>query len=593
MQKQTNFFEQNVQWFALGIGGLFLAWMLYAYVLTDPATINVGMHKAVAPGEVDKLTLDGPVNDLKRDIARSDVPDIPQKDYVQNFLAAINGSKEKPVQLARMQIRSAPMNPPGTVLAQGPDGVPGADKGPTKPVTELPIQPAAHVGSNTEGRSQVTYDDPNWQPNPNKPGEQPPQITADKDWWSGEFIIDGGELYKAFAKAFDVKKIEAVYPDATPFFQTALVDVQLVRQEIGAGNKVVKEEVVKPLDNQPPTIRPPYPKADADQATFSEYLNTVTKNPIELQSPPFYQVIAGDPWMEPGEATDTLLTQMKQANKEQRKQQKEQLRQQQLQKVQAAQQARNARAGAAAGGAAEDMAAEEAAMDPVLRGGSGAVRGRSPYPAPPPPGLAPSGLPIGRRPVAAVPGRPGARAVVPISPVVLGPGRFPVTDGMGPIRIIAHDDTVQPGKTYRYKLRYKLFNPLYMGTAAAPELTKQFALKGPDSAWTGTFTIRPKVEYFLASTSRDKATFDLFQFKDGVMRKSSTSVAPGDMIQSRDASTGVSLVDTAGTGDKAYALLMDENGQVVRREPKADKESDRYDELNFDATQPPAVGLNQ
>ena len=42
MQKPANFFEQNVQWFALGIGGLFLAWMLYAYVLAAPNAIDVG-----------------------------------------------------------------------------------------------------------------------------------------------------------------------------------------------------------------------------------------------------------------------------------------------------------------------------------------------------------------------------------------------------------------------------------------------------------------------------------------------------------------------------------------------------------------------
>src|SRR5205814_5227573 len=98
--------------------------------------------------------------------------------------------------------------------------------------------------------------------------------------------------------------------------------------EIGAGNKVVKEEVIHPLDNQPPTIRPPFPAADADPTVFGDYLNTVTKNPIELQSPPFYPVIAGDPWMEPGEATDLLLADLKKANKEQRKQQKELLKQQ-------------------------------------------------------------------------------------------------------------------------------------------------------------------------------------------------------------------------------------------------------------------------
>jgi hypothetical protein len=578
MQKQVNFFEQNVQWFALGVGGLFLLWMLYAYVLSTPVAVDVGAHNSVAPGEVDKITLEGPVNDLKRDIARSEVPDIPQKDYVQNFLAAIHGSKDQPIQLAKYQIRSTPMVPE----AMPGEGVVPDSRLAKKPVDKLPIPPAAKVGSHTEGRSQVSYDDPNWQPKPGKANDQPELITADKDWWSGEFIINGDELYQAFSKAFDVKRIEAVYPDSTPFFQTALVDVQLVRQEIVGGNKVVKEEVVQPLANQPSTVRPPYPAPDADPTAFGNYLNTVTQNPIELQSPPFYQVIAGDPWMEPGEQTDALLTQMREANKDQRKQIKEQQRQQMLAKQQQATQARGARAAAAAGDLLPDELGEEAAMDPAFRGGTG-FRGRPTYVPPTPtlPGVRP-------RP-GVIPGRPGVRAVAPVLPVVLGPGKFAVTEGMGPIRIIAHDDTVQPGKTYRYKLRYKLFNPVYRSNAAAPELTKIFALNATDSAWSKTFTMRPKVEFFLAAAGHDKASFDTFQFKDGQVRKSSLSnLAAGDAI----GGTGWSLVDAGGTGDKAYALLMDENGQVVRREPKTDKESDRYDELNFEAN-PPAVGANQ
>ena len=583
MQKQVNFFEQNVQWFALGLGGLFLVWMLYAYVLSTPVAVDVGAHKSVPPGEVDKLTLDGPVADLKRDIVRGEVPEIPQKDYVQNFLAAIHGSKDQPVQLAKYQIRSTPMVPEALPGGEAPEGTQVADTG--KPVKELPKPPAAKVGSHTEGRSQVTYQDPAWQPTPGKANDIPAEITADKDWWSGEFIIDGGELYKAFAKAFDVKRIEAVYLDATPFFQTALVDVQLVRQEIVGGNKVVKEEVVKQLANQPVTVRPPYPAPDADPTVFGNYLNTVTQNQVELQMPPFYQVIAGDPWMEPGEATDALLTQMRDANKEQRKQMKEQQRQQLLAKQQQAAQARGARVAAVGGGIQPEGDMEEGMMDPAFRGGTG-FRGRPAY-TPPPTPLAP-----GARPRTPLPGRPGAArgaVIPPAGPVVLTSGKFQVSDGMGPIRIIAHDDTVQPGKTYRYKLRYKLFNPVYRGNAAAPELTKTFALSATDSPWTKTFTMRPKVEFFLAAAGRDKASFDTFQFVNGQVRKSTlTNLTSGDAI----GGTGWSLVDAGGTGDKAYALMMDENGQVVRREPKTDKESDRYDELNFEAN-PPAVGAAQ
>jgi hypothetical protein len=570
MQKQTNFFEENVQWFALGLGGLFLAWMLYAYVLSTPVAVDVGTHKSVPPGEVDKFTLDEPIANLKRDIARSEVPEIPQVNYVKGFMAAIHGSKDQPIQLAKYQIRSTPMVPEADMQLVGGENAPKPGE---KPVTMLPAPPGAKVGSHTEGRSQVSFGDPKWVPNPNKPNDQQPFITADKDWWSGEFIINGDELYQAFAKAFDVKRIEAVYPTAEPFFQTALVDVQLIRQEILPGNKPGPEVVVKHLENQPDTIRPPYPADNADPAAFGNYLNIVTQNPGELQSPPFYDVIAGDPWMEPGEETDAKLVALAQANKEQRKLMKDQQRQAMLQKQAALQAARNPRGGMAAG---EMLPEEMGDMDQPVRGA------RRPFvpPAPILPGV--------RRP-GVLPGRPGAKANVAVTPVVLGAGKFKVEQGMGPIRIIAHDDTVESGKTYRYKLRYRLFNPVYRGNAAAPELTKVFALKATDSPWTKMFTTRPKVEFFLAAAGRDRASFDTFQFKDGQVRKSTlTNLGAGDAI----GPTGWSLVDAGGTGDKAYALLMDDNGQVVRREPNTDKESDRYDELNFEATTP-QVGANQ
>src|SRR5690349_18352886 len=111
MQKQINFFEQNVQWFALGIGALFLLFMTYRYVISVPVEVTVG-GKVAAPGDVDRMTLEGPdapVAKLKQEIAKSDIPEIPQKDYVQSFVAAIKGSSDQPTMLAKYQIRSAPM----------------------------------------------------------------------------------------------------------------------------------------------------------------------------------------------------------------------------------------------------------------------------------------------------------------------------------------------------------------------------------------------------------------------------------------------------------------------------------------------------
>src|SRR5687767_2833849 len=104
MQKQVNFFEQNVQWFALGLGGLFLLFMVFTYVVQRPVEVTVG-SKEYGPGEIDPATVNGPVKTLRQEIAKSDIPPIPQKDYVQDFLAKIQGSSQFPT-LADTQIAS-------------------------------------------------------------------------------------------------------------------------------------------------------------------------------------------------------------------------------------------------------------------------------------------------------------------------------------------------------------------------------------------------------------------------------------------------------------------------------------------------------
>src|SRR5919112_6763105 len=103
MQKQVNFFEQHVQWFALGLGGLFLLFMVFTYVLGQPVKATVA-SKELGPGEVDPATVNGPVKQLKQEIARTDMPEIPQKDYVESFVATIQGTGQKFEQLAATQI---------------------------------------------------------------------------------------------------------------------------------------------------------------------------------------------------------------------------------------------------------------------------------------------------------------------------------------------------------------------------------------------------------------------------------------------------------------------------------------------------------
>src|SRR4051794_33246418 len=54
MEKVMNILEKYAQWFALGIGALFLIYMVYAYVVNPPVTVKVDPTSGeLLPGQVD------------------------------------------------------------------------------------------------------------------------------------------------------------------------------------------------------------------------------------------------------------------------------------------------------------------------------------------------------------------------------------------------------------------------------------------------------------------------------------------------------------------------------------------------------------
>jgi hypothetical protein len=57
------------------------------------------------------------------------------------------------------------------------------------------------------------------------------------------------------------------------------------------------------------------------------------------------------------------------------------------------------------------------------------------------------------------------RGARPPAGLPLAPGKNNNVQTLADIDIMAHDDTVQPGQTYRYKLRYRLFNPTWKQAA--------------------------------------------------------------------------------------------------------------------------------
>ena len=97
----------------------------------------------------------------------------------------------------------------------------------------------------------------------------------------------------------------------------------------------------------------------------------------------------------------------------------------------------------------------------------------------------------------------------------------------------AHDGTVQPGKIYRYKVRYAMKNPIYgaKGLANPPALADTYKVESKDSAWTDEVLIPHRAYYYVAQANADagKATFDVFTFANGQWNKETFDVKPGDI----------------------------------------------------------------
>jgi uncharacterized membrane protein YgcG len=119
----------------------------------------------------------------------------------------------------------------------------------------------------------------------------------------------------------------------------------------------------------------------------------------------------------------------------------------------------------------------------------------------------------------------------------------------------AHDDTVQSGKTYHYRMRVKLKNPLYntFNLAKNPDDAAKFAI---DSPWTGwkEVTAPRTTDYYFTSVRQQMSTrtvtsvsVSVFRKEKGEVKKETFVVAPGDLIggikNGVDYSTGVTLVD--------------------------------------------------
>src|SRR5687768_17817392 len=113
MDKVTAILEKNVEWIALGLGGLFLAFVAWAYFINPPRTVEVAGEK-VTPGSVDQRISETAAEQLKRRVENNPEIPMPTVDVVKPWVTAMSPENPPPIAIAMNP------NPPLTPVGEGP-----------------------------------------------------------------------------------------------------------------------------------------------------------------------------------------------------------------------------------------------------------------------------------------------------------------------------------------------------------------------------------------------------------------------------------------------------------------------------------------
>ena len=600
MEKVVEFIEKHVQWLALGLGVLWLGWMGWKYVITPPAAVEIAGERLTA-GRVDKKTVEKAVTPLQAEMNRSEAPEMPVENFAAGFQSTMNYDGKEPVMLATtLWPRNEPIKIDVPRLPGTPEPGPGGDVGPPR-VALLPANPPPAVPADVVvGRSTIVPPVIAGQPAVAPPAGQvaaPAQPVlnqnVDKDWVTQSFKIPVHEIGKQFVAA-------KIMPGA-PFATTVFLQVELIRQEQSPDGAWANETVIKPLENG--MQRVPYPAPNAGRNLEHTYLNWAVANQGDILEPAFYQVAQGDPWRRPGVAAVQQAvfnpanfppgTDISGLPPDQREQVLQYRREQHKLKQQQPAQPRTPRAPRAPRGPTgpeEGMEGMFSPRDPD-REAYAQVR-RPPVRQQVPPEFMDPALMEDMTMMEGEMGM-GAQPAVPVAGVAgvdFPTGEFEPAKWAKPeIEAWAHDDTVVPGKTYRYKMRYRIKNPLYAtGNAAKnPNDAKVFALTSADSAW-GTSVTVPEIANFFIAAGRiggaAKMRFDIFRFHNGLQERQSGEFGPGDRIgrpeRDIDFATRWTIVDfRRDARDQDNVILVDDDGHTIIRNLSMDRNNPLYKKL--------------
>lgn len=587
MQKTLDILERNVQWIALGLGGIFLLWAVYSYVVTPPATVEIDRTKLGA-GDMSPRTEEGPVKAVQTAMNDNTGIQIPQLNVAQAFHQAMTSPAGVAVPQYVFGLSGKPI--------VGPRDPKAPENNDTR-IAELPKLPPAQVVTAQTGLSVVVEPDNN-AANPNVPNRnaaavQPVVKTDDLAWVGCFFKVSADQLKKAFEAPVAGRQMDP------QLYNTTMLEVEVQRQQaqgIDANGQPIwpkddQYEVVPAIKLYRQEVRK-MPSESAPPTQKYDYMDWAEKNPQFVYTPEFYQVSGGAP---PPDLT-AIYTPANGANNNG---------------------ANNNGAVGAGDNGGTDNATQPAAPDATTQPAATPAGARQKaQPAGSQPSVRANREPFyllqdntrprgsfdesayrgrysrGGRPIPP-PGRPGS-PMRPFAPSVTpqgfnqafaaGEGKIDPLNLQDDLRIWAYDDTAKPGQTYRYRIVYKMRNPVFSTTNLADaKIAGKLALESPPSDWTPPVAVPEKTKFWISTLGKDVARLDVFQWEKGEWKKlpqKESALSPGDQVPGTEW-TVVDVRGSEGGRDRdKYVLLTNDTGQMSKRDMNTDHSDPTHQDLN-------------
>ncbi len=519
-----SFVELHIEKIVLGLA-VALAVGVTVYFLTGANTIGYSGEK-LGPGALDE-TIAKRAQDLQDAVKRHKEPAKPVPTFSKALTDQFEGGLFAP-------------DPNGGPALPRTLGVATAFGAPTPPLVDIgekpeekvelvkvlsPTTPVARTGISMVRRQQAVIPGPGGkEPAPAKPTAEAP---TERSW------VTVGAYFPREAQKRDMTSAGYVGYRARVF----VLGVDVQRQVLLPNGQFSDWQDVEPGPAMP-RVDAPAPVLDErtgdvlNQTTLEQTLEQIKASQKPIMQPEFYPVEAGDAWAPPplpGLETKAAEEEVVDANKPGN------IHAIIKKKLDDAQRAKGKKDWETVERLAQEVlnepqanAGEKARAERLLADAKRDKPKNPPKPPPPPPGrLEP---PVPPPPPPPPPPPDERRPVAPDQDLRTDPSsadRDPA--------VWFHDDSVDPGKTYRYRMRVKLWNR-YVGRRAAlrnPDQASQTVLVGDWSLPADPVVVAPKTHFFVLDQKTGEvpsATVAVFTWYSGRWYKQSFDVQVGDTV---------------------------------------------------------------